>query len=295
MSDVSTLKTTIAKFDALTQNKPVMAVMDKGFYSKQNIDLLLAQNKQFLIAVPFSKPLARQQAQKVLSQIDRFETLLQSGKESLRVITQTLCWDEKYSVYVHVFFNPQKALHDREKLYARVAQMREVVLKNPVKYVDNAKYRRFFSFEKVGDGDGVFRVGLREGVLELACRFMGMLVILSSHVVDAGEALRVYRAKDVVEKGFLRLKNYLDMGRLRVHSDLVMQNKFFVGFVALILMSHIHSVMLERGLYKTYTLKQLLSVLSKFRVQEINGVKIEFTPTKEVRELYAAFGFNDVL
>ena len=35
--------------------------------------------------------------------------------------------------------------------------------------------------------------------------------------------------------------------------------------------------------------------LSKFRVQSINGDAISFVPTKEIRELYKAFGFADSL
>jgi transposase len=50
-----------------------------------------------------------------------------------------------------------------------------------------------------------------------------------------GEALKIYRAKDAVEKGFFRLKNDLDFHRLRIHSDTAMHGKVFIGFIALIL------------------------------------------------------------
>ena len=117
-------------------------------------------------------------------------------------------------------------------------------------------------------------------------------MIVSNRISDAEEALRIYRSKDVVEKGFLRLKNSLDLGRLRVHSDASMQNKIFIGFIALILLSQIHNTMLDVDLYKKYTMKQLLRVLSKHRVQEINGNQIRFTPTKQQREIYEAFGIK---
>ena len=45
----------------------------------------------------------------------------------------------------------------------------------------------------------------------------GWLFVLSNDVSDAKQALSIYRQKDVVKKGFLRLKTQLDMGRLRVH------------------------------------------------------------------------------
>lgn len=42
LPDVSTLQASLASFRALTHNKPVVLVMDRGFYSKQNADALLA-------------------------------------------------------------------------------------------------------------------------------------------------------------------------------------------------------------------------------------------------------------
>jgi hypothetical protein len=78
---------------------------------------------------------------------------------------------------------------------------------------------------------------------------------------NAEDAINLYRAKDVVEKGFGRLKNCLDLSRLRVHSDETMQNKVFIGFVALIVLSHIHRVMDERG--KRFIVKELKAATNK--------------------------------
>jgi transposase len=75
--------------------------------------------------------------------------------------------------------------------------------------------------------------------------------------------MRIYRAKDVVGKGFLRLKRNLDLGRLRVHFQDRMLNKVFVGFIALILLSEINKVMSEKSLYRTMTMQQLIRCLSK--------------------------------
>jgi hypothetical protein len=95
------------------------------------------------------------------------------------------------------------------------------------------------------------------------------------------------------EKGFLRLKTQLDLGRLRVHRDDSMQNKVFIGFIALILMSHLHKVMLDKDLYKTMTLKKLLLILSKLRVQHISGQRILFPLTKEQKAIYKAFAVKE--
>ena len=135
-------------------------------------------------------------------------------------------------------------------------------------------------------------MSIREEVVEDEYKHSGWLVIISNHIEDAEEALRIYRSKVVVEKGFMRLKNSLDLGRLRVHGDNAMQNKVFIGFIALILLSQIHNTMLDAGLYKKYTMKQLLRILSKHRVQVVNGTRVQFTATKQQSDIYAAFGIQ---
>ena len=118
---------------------------------------------------------------------------------------------------------------------------------------------------------------------------------ISNHIEDAAEANRIYRAKDVVEKGFFRLKNSLELGRLRIHSDEAMQNKIFVGFIALILMSYIHREMLEHGLYYRMTLKKLILVMEKIRVIYIKGDRILMPLTKEQAGILKAFNLPPIL
>jgi transposase len=117
---------------------------------------------------------------------------------------------------------------------------------------------------------------------------------LSNDEVRAKEALRIYRAKDVVEKGFLRLKVDLDLdlGRLRVHCQERMQNKVFIGFISLILLSSIHSVMMDKDLYDMMTMKQLLRNLSKHRVHLIDGKRVIYPATKTQKDIYDAFGVS---
>ena len=88
------------------------------------------------------------------------------------------------------------------------------------------------------------------------------------------------------------MKTQLDLGRLRVHRDDSMQNKIFIGFIALILMSYIHTVMLDQGLYKNMTIKKMIMTLAKLKVQYINDQSILFPLTKEQKMIYKAFAIK---
>ena len=125
--------------------------------------------------------------------------------------------------------------------------------------------------------------------MEKALYTAGWVVLISNDIPDALQAMCVYRDKDVVEKSFLRLKNSIDLGRLRVHSDNAMQGKLFVGFLASILMAEINKTMDRHGLYKKYTMKELVNLLAKLRVQDINGRRILYPVSKEQRIVYEAF------
>ena len=116
--------------------------------------------------------------------------------------------------------------------------------------------------------------------------------MISNVISDAQKAMGIYRDKDVVEKGFLRMKNSIDMGRLHVHSDNAAQGKLFVGFIASGLMSGINKVMAEKDLYRTYTLKDLLHVLAKLRIQESNGQTILAIGSKEQRLIFEALDIS---
>lgn len=41
--------------------------------------------------------------------------------------------------------------------------------------------------------------------------YAGWLVLVSNHIDNAAELIRIYRDKDIVEKGFVRLKHSLEL------------------------------------------------------------------------------------
>jgi len=56
LKDVTTLATTMAKFDAIAGEKPILTVMDKGFSSIKNINALLSEDKSLLLRCRFHLP-----------------------------------------------------------------------------------------------------------------------------------------------------------------------------------------------------------------------------------------------
>jgi len=294
LKDVSTLKTTLAKMDAVTSGKPLLLVMDKGFFSAKNINDLLDHSKlRFIIAVPFTSNFAKSQVSSESKSIDCVENTLVIGSDSIRAVTRIRSWNKEHKMFVHVNYNVLKAMKTREELYAHVALLKEQAQTDPASAMQQdecKKYLRVRHSEKAALG---YTITIKNDMIDKELKHAGWIVLISNDISDVREALLIYREKDVVEKGFLRLKNSLDLARLRVHQENSMQNKTFVGFLALILLSQIHKVMHDQGLYKKMTMKKLLMTLSKLRVQEINGTRILFPLTREQKGIYKAFGVDE--
>ena len=295
LKDVTTLQSAIQTFRPLAGKKPIIAVMDKGFYKEKNVSAMLSkeQHIDFIIAVPFTTKFAKDLVRSESKDIDTLRNTIVSGNDTLRAVTKLRSWNRSHQVYAHVYYNAKKAQGIREDLYARVAALRDEAVLNPKKCAGEPDYDKYLIIRRSEKGGIGYTINLREDVVEAELETSGWTVVISNCVCDAKEAIKVYREKDVVEKGFFRLKNSLDLGRLRVHSENNMQNKVFVGFISLILLSAIHNTMADKKLYRKMTMKKLILTLSKLKLQIVKGVRVLFPVTKEQRGIYEAFGITE--
>jgi transposase len=130
--------------------------------------------------------------------------------------------------------------------------------------------------------------------LDFKLNVAGFFVLLSNDSCYAVEAYKVYREKDVVEKGFGNLKNGIDMKRLRVHDALAMEGRLFIAFVALVLSCGVRSVMVDSKLGERYSLPELMNELKSFHSVSLEGqLKPIFSKlSKAQREIFTAFDIN---
>lgn len=294
LKDVSTLQATLEQASGVDLNK-LLLVMDKGFCSTRNINAMLddPHDLRFVIAAPFTLIFAKKQIHSEKKDIDSLQNTIVIGDDILRGVVKERIWSNGRKIFAHTFYNPAKAVRLRESLYAHVTVLKQEAEKdqhNPLFRTDFDRYLIIRKSEKQGLG---YTVNIRLDVVENELERAGWLVLLSNDVADPQEAITIYRTKDVVEKSFERLKNSLDLGRLRIHSENSMQNKVFVGFISLILTAAIHKVMLDQGLYRRMTMKKLIKSLEKLRIQRINGNRILFPVTKEQKDIFKAFGLGE--
>jgi len=291
LTDVSTLKTTLETASHLNLRN-IAVVMDKGFCSTKNINAMCDTDDpvRFLVAMPFSHNFAKSQVESEKKDIDSVDNTITIGSDVLRGVTKIRSWKPGKKLFAHTFFNVEQFNRDKNKLYASVSALKDEAQANPENPDKLQEFSKYLIIRK--NGKSGHTVSIRYDVLDSELKTSGWLVCVSNCVKTAKEAIELYRAKDVVEKGFLRLKNCLDLARLRVHSDNAMQNKIFIGFIALILTAHIHKVMTDKNLYRALTMKKLFKSLESLKVQYIKGNCIMFPVSKMQKTIFDAFGLK---
>ena len=175
INDVSTLKTTLKKFYAISVDKPILAVMDKGFYSKTNIMEMLKNGSKFVVAVPFKLAFAKNLVKEFSGKIDIFDNNFVTGNDTVRVATKTRVQNGQ-AIYEHIYYNPIKAVRDREKIYIYVSELQSIALSDPAKYTNNKTYAKYLDIKLKNE---VYSVSVKRGSMENAFKHAGWLVVIT--------------------------------------------------------------------------------------------------------------------
>ena len=85
----------------------------------------------------------------------------------------------------------------------------------------------------------------------------------------------------------------MDGKRLRSHSTYTNNGKLFIKFIALILHTQISNYMNKSELFKSYSLKELLTELKKIKISQINGQDSFVSEvSKKQRNILSGFGIE---
>ena len=110
----------------------------------------------------------------------------------------------------------------------------------------------------------------------------GIFVMANNTDLDRLQIIDYYRSKDSIEKVFDVVKNELLGKRLRAHSKESSEGRLFIKFITLILYSSVSKRMKEKGLFKKYSLRELMLELNKIKRTQINKRKLNWVVTKNI-------------
>ena len=168
---------------------------------------------------------------------------------------------EKRRAYLHLYYNPEKAAKDRADQNERYNQLYYELTHNERKEYHTKDYAKYFDVAETPKRG--IKVTPKEEAMKAEMRNYGYFALLSNDVKEPFEALSLYRSKDIVEKGFGNLKDRLNFRRMQVSSELALNGKLFVGFIALIYLSYLKKKMQEAKLFDRWTLQSVLDRISR--------------------------------
>ena len=267
--DVKTIQELLRELDVLGYEK-IKLVMDRGYYSAENINALFKKHLKFLCGTSSALSFAKEFIREIGSRKDHYEYY--NSNLELYVFTKTIAWDyeqerpykgdvvkEERRMYLHLYFNPDKFSDDGKALNRKLDTLKNELLSGHRVPEHEKEYKKYFEIKETPKRG--ISLTVKQDAIDAAHERYGFFVLISNEVKDPVTALSLYRMRDVVEKAFWNVKERLNLKRTMTSSESSLDGKLFVEFVALIYLSYIQKKMEENGLFATYTLHELLDEL----------------------------------
>ena len=286
--DVSTLKNTIKKLNALGLKQPTM-VMDKGFFSAPNLDALAQSGYSYVMPATYK-------SKEIKSLVSRSRRGIESGKylqkyEDLTIFVRpfqiTL---EETPVEGFVYYDMKREQEEKSKFYIRLQDALDRLKARKLReYEEPRKVFEqlaldFASYIRYSIHEGRFEVKVKDKAVAQRVNMMGFTVVSCRGGQGWEETLRWIRERDEIEKMFRQLKTDIEVVPLRVHKTEVAKGWIFVAFVSLILRSRMAKLMRDTGLLKDYSMPGMLLELGKLKRMELaDGSMITAEVTKKQR------------
>lgn len=267
--DTKTIRRLLEELDIFGYSN-VKLVMDRGFYSKDNINSLFQEHVKFLMSVRMSLTFVRKELDAIYDMFRSFEHYNEDYELYNRTVRTT--WDYTQErpykedtlqgsrrLYIHYYYNIDQAAEDEKDFDRQLIALKKELESGKQDPEHEMLYQKYFLISSTPRRGT--QVKIREEIISKAKRYYGFFALITNETMDAVTALELYRNKDVVEKAFGNLKDCLNMRRTLVSSEQSLDGKLFVQFVALIYLSYIKKQMQVKGLLKDYTLPSLLDKL----------------------------------
>lgn len=264
-------------------------VMDKGFFTENNLKRLAKETLHFIVSMPNHHNIPK----RIISENERMQydsiNSLGSGKPYAKSVTIT---DYGFRCNVHVFFDTMKFHDESAILFANIERREQALLTMAAKPSEANAYDKYFIFK---ENKKAFLFERNTAAIDQAIAAFGYFLILTTDFkLSSSEVLEIYRRKDVVEKCFDNLKNAIDMKRLRTHSTESSDGKMFVAFISLILRSILENTIGEFNRKNNLTIEKVMKELSKIRVVHLsNGTSLLNPITKKQRMILENFGLTE--
>ena len=294
LADVSTLKTIVEYLKGFGLEHMLM-VLDRGFFSKSNI-LSLANDiadVAFIQPLPFRLKKVREMARLYARDLPDYSNAFLHNNSLLYHFRSRISFDER-TFQAHIFLNEKVRQEEKERFLFKLLQIEHQhkdktfkTFKDFIAYKEAEIPEQYHPYFKWRRYDG--KMEKNRPKINRYLAKSGIFIIANNSGLTKEEIIDYYRSKDSIEKVFNGLKNELSSDRLRTHSHEATEGKLFVKFITAILYSSVSRVMAQKGLFKSYTLRELMLELDKITRTKLEEKIIFSELTKKQKKIFQAF------
>jgi hypothetical protein len=290
--DKSHMKYIMSFNDDLVINN-VLFVMDRGFYSTLNIQWLHNNNIKYIITVDLFNKAACAAINEARGNIDSINNIIDHG-----VFGKTIS-SRFYGVKseTHVFYSRNlKAIHETS-LYRRI-ELKEEQLKK-LKTITPKEAKKFADYFDINiQKDCSFTYSINADSIDEKNKYNGYYCILSNSKIDIKDVYTIYNRRNIIEKSFDNIKNFVSMKIICTHNDAATEGKLFCAFISMIAASRITEklrIINKSGGRGRWSKDSVIFELEKVKAITFSDGRARLLNplTKTQRELYAAFGINE--
>lgn len=299
--DISQLKLMLNKAQGYGYKK-VGFILDRGYFSKQNIEHMDKCGYSFIIMV---KGMADLVSELILSNKGSFENKRSCDMDGFGVYGKTvkgrLYESDQKERYFHIYHSISKEASERIRFEEKLKTMKTYMMAHrDEEFTFGPMYKKYFYLHYDKENKIFLLPEENTQATERELDLCGYFVIITSDKMTAKEALHIYKSRDMSEKAFRGDKTYLGDKSLCVHSTESTSAKIFIEFVAMIIRNKMYTCLFDemKRLNKKsnyMTVPAAIKELEKIELtrQADNVYRLDHAVTKTQKNILNAFGLTD--
>jgi transposase len=300
INDVSQLQFMLDKAKGYGYKK-IGFILDRGYFSKRNIEYMDQCGYSFVIMVRGMASLVNELVLKHKGTFEkkRIHNISDYRAYGITIKKKLYATDEK-DRYFHIYHSIEKESAERTQLENRIDEMTKFMKRHSNEMREfGAEFERYFELYYDEEQKTFLFPVEKARVIENEIELCGYFCIITSEKMTAKEAIDLYKSRDASEKLFRGDKSYLGNRSLRVYSDESASAKIFIEFIALIIRSKLFTNLKEemKSLDKRpnfMTIPAAIKELEKIEmVRQLDNVyRLDHAVTAAQKTILKAFGID---
>ena len=298
IGDVSTLSNVLELIKQY-QLQLSVCVLDKGFFSQENIKNMGEKSIRFIIPMSFSMNLAKQSVSESTAG-DTNNSF--SYRDGVYFHSQKDVEVGGVKCVMHIYLDKEKRAREEVQFLRGLLDFESLFSQNSFTSVEAAEQyvsetlkskQKLFTINKTNSG--VLLSRNKQAIDNEISRFGFFVLITNCPEQDKSAVLSLYRQKDSAEKIFQSFKNDIREKRSRAKSDASMRGRIFISFLSLIILSKLSQTMQQKRLFNSMTKQELLKIVSSLKVFTLaNNLTLVAEQTHKQKDAFAAFGIKKI-